>query len=100
MPKGETMMKTTIIFNSESLGKGNDELGKTLIGSFLRKLWASEKKPDTIIFYNSSVNLLTEKSLILDALSGLINAGVDLVACSTCVGFYELKNNQKVQYGN
>jgi hypothetical protein len=53
-------MKTTILLHSESLGRGSDELGQRLIGSFLRKLWASEKKPDTLIFYNSAVQLLTD----------------------------------------
>ena len=87
------MMKTTIILHSESLGRGSDELGKTMTGSFLRKLWASDKKPDTIIFYNSAVHLLTDKSSVLDSLSGLSKAGVDLVACQTCIGFYEIEKN-------
>jgi len=85
------MMKTTIILHSEALGRGSDELGKTMTGSFLRKLWASDKKPDTIIFYNSAVYLLTDKSSVLDSLSGLSKAGVDLVACQTCIGFYEIE---------
>jgi intracellular sulfur oxidation DsrE/DsrF family protein len=85
------MMKTTIILHSESLGRGSDELGKTMTGSFLRKLWASDKKPDTIIFYNSAVHLLTNKSSVLDSVSGLSKAGVDLVACQTCIGFYEIE---------
>ncbi len=64
------MTKTTMILHSESLGRGSDELGKTMTGAFLRKLWASAKKPDTIIFYNSAVHLLTDKSSVLDALTG------------------------------
>jgi intracellular sulfur oxidation DsrE/DsrF family protein len=84
-------MKTTIILHSESLGRGSEELGIKMTGGFLRKLWASEKKPDTIIFYNSAVHLLTEKSSVLDALTGLSKAGVDLVACQTCIGFYEIE---------
>jgi hypothetical protein len=28
---------------------------------------------------------------VLDALSGLSKAGVDLVACQTCIGFYEIE---------
>lgn len=87
------MTKTTIILHSEALGRGSDELGKTMIGGFLRKLWASSKKPDTIIFYNSAVHLLTNQSLVLDALTGLSKAGVDLVACQTCIGFYEIEKN-------
>ncbi len=85
------MVKTTIILHSDSLGRGSDELGKTMTSSFLLKLWASNAKPDTIIFYNSAVNLLIEKSSVLDALFGLSKAGVDLVACQKCVGFYEIE---------
>jgi len=85
------MSKTAIILHSESLGRGSNELGKTMTGLFLRKLWASAKKPDTIIFYNSAVHLLTDKSSVLDALSGLTKAGVDLVACQACIGFYEIE---------
>lgn len=64
-----------------------------MTGSFLRKLWASAKKPDTIIFYNSAVHLLTDKSMVLDALNGLSKAGVDLVACQTCIGYYEIEKH-------
>jgi selenium metabolism protein YedF len=85
------MTKTTIILHSEVLGSGSDELGKTMIGGFLRKLWAADKKPDTIIFYNSAVNLLTDQSSALDALQGLSKAGVDLVACQTCIGYYDIE---------
>ncbi len=61
------------------------------MGSFLRKLWAAPTKPDAIVFYNSGVKLLRKGSAVLDALDGLAHAGVDLVACGTCVRFYELE---------
>ena len=83
-------MKKTIIINSETLGSGSEELGKNLMGSFLRKLWMLESKPDAIIFYNAGVKLLAEGSSVLDALDALIGAGVDLIACGTCVGYYKL----------
>ncbi len=85
------MKRTTVILHSESLGRGSDELGKTMTAGFLRKLWASGKKPDTIIFYNSAVHLLTDKSPVLDALTGLSKAGVNLLACQTCIGYYEIE---------
>jgi selenium metabolism protein YedF len=84
-------MKTVMILNGETLGRGSDELGATLMGSFLRKLWASEHKPDTILFYNASVKLLAKGSPVLDALAGLAKAGVDLAACGTCVNYYKLE---------
>ncbi len=55
------MMKTTIILHSEALGRGSDELGKTMTGSFLRKLWASDKKPDNLDFPRQGLTLLHAK---------------------------------------
>ena len=83
-------MKKTILITGEFLGKGNDELSAKLMGSFLRTLLASEKKPDRIVFYNSGVKLLAEGSPVLDVLNDLNRAGVQLVACGTCVGFFKL----------
>ncbi len=85
-------MKKTIIVNNETLGIGSKELGKRLMGSFLRKLCISENKPETIIFYNSGVRLLAKGSSVLDALDTLLNAGVDIIACGTCVGYYKLND--------
>jgi len=67
-----------------------------MIGGFLRKLWGSDKKPDTILFYNSAVFLLAEGSSVLDALTGLSKAGVDLIACQRCIGFYELDKKMMI----
>ena len=83
-------MKTLFIVNSEFFGNGNDELGQKLMGAFLKKLWAKQKKPQYIVFYNSAVKLLAKGSLHLDALHGLSDLGVDLIACGTCVDFYGL----------
>jgi selenium metabolism protein YedF len=85
-------MKRTVVINSKTLGSGSDELGRNLMGSFLRKLWASDAKPDAIIFYNAGVTLLAEGSPVLDALDALFKAGVDLIACGTCVAYYKLED--------
>jgi len=85
-------MKKTIIINSETFGTGSDELGQKLMGSFLRKLWLLDDKPDKIVFYNSGVKLLAEGSSVLDALSALADAGIDLIACGTCAAYYNLND--------
>ncbi len=84
-------MSEIIILNSEYMGQGNDDLGKTLIGAFLRKLWAGDKKPSAIILYNSAAKLIATGSETLDVMDGLYSAGVDILACGTCVEFYDLK---------
>ncbi len=85
-------MEKVFIINSECFGKGDEALGKKLMGSFLRKLWVKEDKPEAILFYNSGVKLLTKESNCLDALDGLYTSGVDLIACGTCVDYYEIKD--------
>ena len=90
-------MKTVVIINTERLGVGDIDLGDKLIGSFLRKMWASEVKPDTMIFYHAGVKLLTKGSQVLDAIEGFANAGVDLVACGTCIGYYDVRD--EVMFG-
>jgi selenium metabolism protein YedF len=81
-----------VVINGESMGHGSDELGKRLVGNFLRTLAGLEAKPDAIIFYNAAVRLLTSDSLCLDGLRALDDAGVDLLACVTCLDFYGLED--------
>ena len=83
-------MKTTVVIHSDAMGREDDELGKRLTGAFLRKLQIMDRKPDTIIFYNSAVKLTAEGSTVLDALQELEKAGVELLACGTCVQFFDL----------
>lgn len=89
-------MGTAIIINSQYFGKGDEELGTTLIGAFLRKLWAGGDLPDTIICYNAGVKLLAKGSPVLDAFDGLSIKGVEIIACGTCIDFYDLKDNIKI----
>lgn len=89
-------MKTAIVLNSETLGKGDDELGKKLLGAFLRKIWALEQPPDVIICYNSGVKLIAEGSVVLDALDGLFLRGVEIIACGTCVDYYNLRDSVRI----
>lgn len=88
-------MEKVIIINSETLGHGSEELGKRLLGAFLRKVWSKEEKPDTIILYNSGVKIAAEGSEVLDAVTGLQESGVDILACGTCVEYYKLGSSLK-----
>jgi len=85
-------MSKAIVINSDSMGEGSRELGQKLLGAFLRKLWAADEKPDSIVFYNAGVKLLAKGSTVLDVLDGLSDSGVDLLACGTCVDYYQLKD--------
>ena len=77
-----------VVVNSETLGDGSRSSVPSSWGRSLRKLCTTEPKPEVMLFYNSGVNLLAEGSAVLDALKTLSDAGVDLVACGTCAGYY------------
>ncbi len=89
-------MRTTVVVNGDTMGRGSDELGATLVGSFLRKLAQAEPRPVRMIFYNSGVRLLADGSNVLDAVGHLADGGVDIVACGTCVEYYGLKESLRV----
>ena len=89
-------MKTVIVLHSDVLGRGDDKLGTMMMGNFLRKLWANSQKPDAIVFYNTAVRLLLKGSAVLDALTGLADSGVDLIACSTCINYFNVKADLRI----
>lgn len=85
-----------LVIQGETLGRGDDGLGATLMGSFLRKLCLAEVQPRAIVFYNAGVRLMARGSAVLDALAQLESMGVELVACGTCVSFYGLGESMAV----
>lgn len=85
-------MSTVIVLNSNEMGKGDPALGELLMGAFLKKLWVKKDRPETIVLYNSGVKLAGKGSLYLDALNGLEEAGVEIIACGTCLDHYEIKD--------
>jgi selenium metabolism protein YedF len=84
------MAGTVIVLHAETLGRGDDALGVKLIGSYLRALASLEQKPDAVVFYNAAVKLLAPQSAHLEALRALDAAGVDLLACVTCLEHWAL----------
>lgn len=81
---------------SAVMGAGDDELGALLLRSFLKTQSQLERRPDAILFYNSGVRLCCEGSLLLDDLQALAAAGVEIIACGTCLNFFGLAERLRV----
>lgn len=78
---------------SEFMGRGeHDELGHILMRGFFHTLGEVEPVPDTIIFLNSGVNLVVEGSPVVGDLQALVEDGVQILACGTCLGYYGLED--------
>ncbi len=90
------MQSKHILIQSEGLGRGNDKLGSILMANFLRLLAEKEEKPKTIIFWNSGVNLVCEGSKVLEHIKRLESAGVEILACTTCLEYLNLVDKLSV----
>jgi selenium metabolism protein YedF len=90
------MPSKTILIQSEVLGRGNDELGMTLMSKFLGTLGDNREKPAALVFWNTGVKLVCEGSWALAHLKKLEQQGVEILACSTCLDYFELTEKQAV----
>jgi selenium metabolism protein YedF len=88
---------TVVLIPSDGMGRGDDELGAILIRAFLHTLNEVEPLPATMVFINTGVKLTAEGSLVLDDLQALKERGVEILACGTCLGHFELK--EKIAVG-
>jgi selenium metabolism protein YedF len=75
---------------SDRMGEGDDELGALLLRSFLKTQAQLETKPGAILFYNAGVKLCCEGSPLVDDLRGLEAEGIEIIACGTCLNYFEL----------
>lgn len=91
---GQAVHRATIVFRSDQMGcdpagqpiecQPNQEpdLGVKLMHAFIQTLEAQPQPPETLIFYNSAVRLLTKGSPVVDALHRLQEKGTEILACS------------------
>ncbi len=90
------MPSKVILIQSEVLGRGDDELGMLLMANFLRLLGESREKPATLVFWNAGVRLVCEGSRVLEHLKKLEGQGVEILACTTCLEYFDLTDKLKV----
>ncbi len=79
-----------------TMGTGDDELGALLMRSFLKTQAQLDRRPDAVLFYNDGVKLCCEGSVLLDDLEALEAAGVEIIACGTCLNFFDLADRLRV----
>ena len=85
-----------VAVDSETMGRGSDELGKLLMKSFLFAVGQLPQLPKTMLFYNGGAKLTVEGSASLEDLKGLEAQGVKILTCGTCLNFYGLTDQLAV----
>lgn len=94
---GESPRPRVLLLGSEGMGRGDDGLGRTILGNYLKTLVANPLRPDKIVCWNAGVRLLIKDSPVLGTLQDLEGIGVEILACKTCVEYFGLQD--KLQAG-
>jgi selenium metabolism protein YedF len=85
-----------VVFSSDSMGKGPDELGGILMKAFVNTIGETNPLPSHLVFYNSGILLTVEGSSLVASLRALEEQGVTLLVCGTCVEYFKKKGDVRV----
>jgi len=89
--KGKQEDSCTVVFSSDKMGEGDEELGKNLMKSFVFALRNVDPLPTAMVFYNRGAFLTSEDSPVLADLKNLEKAGVKIMTCGLCADYYKIK---------
>ena len=89
-------MAKRILIVSETLGRGEEELGRLLMKNFIYSLARDPQPPAAVMLANGGVRLACEGSESLDDLQLLAEAGVPVKSCGTCLDYYGLTGSLAV----
>lgn len=84
-----------VLVPSDTLGRGDSELGASLIKMFFYTLSQEETVPDSLLFINAGVTLACNDE-ISGHLKELSEKGSEILVCGTCLNFYGLKEELKI----
>jgi selenium metabolism protein YedF len=85
-----------LVVSADVMGRGDQELGSILIRAFFHTLGEVKPLPHTLIFFNTGVKLACAGSPLLDDLCALEAEGVEILACGTCLSYFEMKDKLAV----
>lgn len=89
-------MGKVVFVNSDCIGSGDTDLGARLMGSFLYSLARTEVKPGALVFMNTGVRLTCAGSVALDDIALLVEEGVAVYSCGTCLDWLGLRESLAV----
>lgn len=85
-----------VAVGSDRMGEGDDELGRTLMKSFLFSLTELATPPEYLLFFNGGVHLTCVGSNALADLQSLAEKGASINSCGACLNFYRKTEALKV----
>ena len=90
------MKDTLLVVTREGLGSAPNELQTILAINFFRNLVNNHQSPGKIFFYGDGVKLNLKGSVIEDSLIELEKRGSVIRTCTTCLNFFNVKEELAV----
>ncbi len=87
--------KIVVMVTSDTMGRGDDQLGTALMGNFLKTLKEMGNELWRLVFLNSGIKLAVEGSPVVETLKEIENEGVTILVCGTCLTHFGLLNQKK-----
>ncbi len=85
-----------VVLSADTMGSGDEALGKKLMKAFLFALTSQDEAPDKVICYNRGAFLTTQDPDTIKDLRSLEEAGTVVMTCGTCLDYYGLKEQLQV----
>lgn len=85
-----------VLIAGETVGTGDDKLGRILMEGFVNTLVEQDQVPDCIIFMNAGVRLAVSGSHLTGTLRTLTDRGCEILVCGTCLDFFGLKEKLEI----
>ena len=86
------MKEKIVLLSSSGLGSGDQQLGELIMANFLRLLPEQPTRPNKLICWNAAVKLLTADSPVLEHLKKIERAGIEILACRTCIEYFGIED--------
>jgi selenium metabolism protein YedF len=93
---GADAKKIVVMVAADRMGRGDDELGKKLMISFLTTLKEMGDELWRLVFVNNGVKLTVAESDVLPILKELEQGGVAILVCGTCLTHFRLIDKKQV----
>jgi len=88
--------RTLVFIRSDKLGHGDDVLGAGLMKNYILTLKEMGPSLWRILFLNAGVKLCCQGSQSLEPLKELVDNGVSILVCGTCLEFFDLMEAKQV----
>lgn len=87
---------TLLQLTKDYMGEGSEELGRTLLTNYFTIRNNDNNLPKIIVLFNSAVKLIVEESPVISILKDIEAKGVKIIACKTCLSFFDLLDKLEV----